>query len=122
MEGLSIYASPNKVVTNKENTPSPKQLAWRKRVNLLWRIKGIYFPIGSTPLTQEEKEKLSHASTLISEVVRDFTVNSVALGLNAVNRCFYCGKPAVFIGRLGHYVCEKHKDIYNEAVHTETIY
>lgn len=35
MEGLSIYASPNKVVTNKENTPSPKQLAWRKRVNLL---------------------------------------------------------------------------------------
>ena len=111
MEELSIYAVPNKTVTNKKNTPSPKQLAWRKRVNLLWRIKGIYFPIGSTPLTQEEKEKLSQASTLISEVVRDFTVNSVALGFNAVNRCFYCGKPAISISVLGHYICEKHKDL-----------
>ena len=35
-------------------SPSPKQESWRKRVNLLWRIKGIIVPMDA-PMTKEEK-------------------------------------------------------------------
>ena len=62
------------------------------------------------PMTKEEKEKLSQAQALIREVIKDFTKNSAALGFNAVNRCYYCGKPAVTIDDGGHYVCEKCKN------------
>lgn len=104
--GRLIYASPDRggMITS----PSPKQESWRKRVNLLWRIKGM-IPIDA-PMTKEEKEKLSQAQTLIGEVIKDFTKSSVALGFNAVNRCYYCGKPAVTIDDRGHYVCEKCKN------------
>ena len=90
---------------------SPKQESWRKRGSLLWRIKGIVVPMDA-PMTKEEKEKLSHAQALIREVIKDFTKNSVALGFNAVNRCYYCGKSAVTIDDRGHYVCEKCKNRY----------
>ena len=104
-----IYASPDR--RGYHASPSPKQESWRKRVNLLWRIKGMVIPMDA-PMTKEEKEKLSQAQTLIGEVVKDFTRNSVALGFNAVNRCYYCGKPAVTIDDRGHYVCEECKNKY----------
>ena len=102
-----IYESPDR--RGYHTSPSPKQESWRKRVNLLWRIKGIIIPMDA-PITKEEKEKLSQAQALIREVIKDFTKNSVALGFNAVNRCYYCGKPAVTIVDGGHYVCEKCKN------------
>lgn len=92
-------------------SPSPKQESWRKRVNLLWRIKGMVIPMNA-PITKEEKEKLSQVQTLMGEVIKDFTKNSVALGFNAVNRCYYCGKPAVTIDDRGHYVCEECENKY----------
>ena len=101
------YESPDR--RGYHTSPSPKQESWRKRVNLLWRIKGIVVPM-DVPMTKEEKEKLSQAQALIREVIKDFTKNSVALGFNAVNRCYYCGKPAVTIDDGGHYVCEKCKN------------
>ena len=104
-----IYASPDR--RGYHASPSPKQESWRKRVNLLWRIKGITVPMDA-PMTKEEKEKLSQAQALIREVIKDFTKNSVALGFNAVNRCYYCSKPAVTIDDRGHYVCEKCKNEY----------
>lgn len=104
-----IYASPDR--RGYHTSPSPKQESWRKRVNLLWRIKGITVPVDA-PMTKEEKEKLSQAQALIKEVIKDFTKNSVALGFNAVNRCHYCGKPAVTTDDRGYYVCEKCKNEY----------
>ena len=101
------YESPDR--RGYHTSPSPKQESWRKRVNLLWRIKGIIIPM-DVPMTKEEKEKLSQAQALIREVIKDFTKNSVALGFNAVNMCYYCGKPAVTIDDGGHYVCEKCKN------------
>ena len=101
------YESPDR--RGYHTSPSPKQESWRKIVNLLWRIKGIVVPM-DVPMTKEEKEKLSQAQALIREVIKDFTKNSVALGFNAVNRCYYCGKPAVTIDDGGHYVCEKCKN------------
>lgn len=101
------YESPDR--RGYHTSPSPKQESWRKRVNLLWRIKGIIIPMDA-PITKEEKEKLSQAQALIREVIKDFTKNSVALGFNAVNMCYYCGKPAVTIDDRGHYVCEKCKN------------
>lgn len=107
--GRLIYASPDR--RGYHTSPSPKQESWRRRVNLLWRIKGMIIPMGVS-MTKEEKEKLSQAQTLIGEVIKDFTKNSVALGFNAVNRCYYCGKPAVTIDNKGHYVCKKCKNEY----------
>lgn len=100
-----IYTSPDR--RGYHTSPSPKQESWRKRVNLLWRIKGMVIP-WDVPMTEEERGKLTQAQTLIQDVVRDFTKNSVALGFNAVDRCYFCGKPAVTIDKYGHYVCEKH--------------
>ncbi len=105
--GRLIYASPDR--RGYHASPSPKQESWRKRVNLLWRIKGMIIPMGA-PMTKEEK--LSQAQTLIGEVIKDFTKSSIALGFNAVNRCYYCGKPAVTIDDRGHYVCEECKNKY----------
>ncbi len=96
--GRLIYASPDR--RGYHASPSPKQKSWRRRVVLLWRIKGVTIPMDA-PMTKEEREKLSQAQTLIEEVVKDFTDNSVALGFNAVNRCYYCGKPAVTIDGRG---------------------
>lgn len=107
--GRLIYASSDR--RGYHASPSPKQESWRKRVNLLWRIKGMVIPMVA-PMTKEEKEKLSQAQALIREVVKDFTSNSVALGFNAVNRCYYCGKPAVTIDSRGYYVCEKCRRLY----------
>ena len=107
--GRLIYASPDR--RGYHASPSPKQESWRKRVNLLWRIKGITVP-EDAPMTKEEKEKLSQAQALIGEVIKDFTKNSVALGFNAVNRCYYCGNPAVTTDDKGYYVCEKCKNEY----------
>lgn len=107
--GRLIYVSPDR--RGYHASPSPKQESWRKRVNLLWRIKGMIIPMDA-PMTKEEKEKLSQAQTLIREVIKDFTKSSVALGFNAVNRCYYCGKPAVTIDDSGHYVCEECKNKY----------
>ena len=103
------YESPDR--RGYHASPSPKQESWRKRVNLLWRIKGMIIPMDA-PMTKEEKDKLSRAQTLIKGAVKDFTKNSVALGFNTVNRCYYCGKPAVTIDDRGHYVCEKCKNEY----------
>lgn len=108
-----IYASPDR--RGYHASPSPKQESWRKRVNLLWRIKGIIVPMDA-PMTKEEKEKLSQAQALIMEIVKDFTKSSVALGFNAVNRCYYCGKSAVTIDNRGHYVCEKCKNKYERLL------
>ena len=94
-----IYANPDR--RGYHASPSPKQESWRKRVNPM-----------DAPMTKEEKEKLSQAQALIRGAVKDFTKNSVALGFNAVNRCYYCGKPAVTIDDRGHYVCEKCKNEY----------
>ena len=110
--GRLIYASPDG--RGYHASPSPKQESWRKRVNLLWRIKGM-IPMDA-PMTKEEKEKLSQAQALIRGVIKDFTKNSVALGFNAVNRCYYCGKPAVTIDDRGHYVCEKCKNGYERLL------
>lgn len=98
-----IHTSPNR---RGNISPSPKQLSWRKRVNLLWRIKGMIIP--NAPMTEEERDKLTQAQNLIKDVVKNFTKNSVALGFNAVDRCYFCGKPAVTIDGHGHYVCGKH--------------
>lgn len=107
-----IYASPDR---RGYTSPSPKQLSWRKRVNLLWRIKGIVIP-WDVPMTEEERDKLTQAQNLIKGVISDFTKNSVALGFNAVDRCYFCGKPAVTIDRDGHYVCEKCNSKYADNV------
>lgn len=109
MTTRGIFVSPDR--GGYHASPSPKQESWRKRVNLLWRIKGMVIPMNA-PMTDEEKEKLTQAQALIREVVRDFTKHSVALGFNAVNRCYYCGKPAVTIDSRGYYVCEKCKRLY----------
>ena len=105
-----IFASPGRRGYTAREVSS-KQEAWRKRVNLLWRIKGMIIPMDA-PMTKEEKEKLSQAQTLIGEVIKDFTKSSIALGFSAVNRCYYCGKSAVTIDDRGHYVCEKCKRLY----------
>lgn len=104
--GRLIYASPDRGTQS-----SPKQLSWRKRVMLLWRIKGMTIP-WDVPMTQEEREKLTQAKNLIEEIVKDFTKSSVALGFKAVDRCYFCGKPAVTIDKSGHYVCEKCNSMY----------
>lgn len=49
-------------------------------------------------------------------VTKDFTKNSVTLGFKAVDRCYFCGKPAVTIDKNGHYVCEKCNSIYTGDV------
>lgn len=107
--GRLIHASPDR--RGYHTSPSPKQESWRKRVTLLWRIKGMAIPMNA-PMTKEEKEKLSQAQTLIGEVIKDFTKSSVALGFNAVNRCYYCSKPAITIDDRRHYVCEECKSKY----------
>lgn len=108
--GRLIYASPD-----RRTQSSPKQLSWRRRVMLLWRIKGMVIP-WDVPMTQGEREKLTQAKNLIEEVVKDFTKNSVTLGFKAVDRCYFCGKPAVTIDKNGHYVCEKCNSIYTGDV------
>lgn len=107
-----IYASPDR---RGYISPSPKQLSWRKRVNLLWRIKGMVIPM-EAPMTKEEKEKLNQAQVLIKEVINDFTKNSISLGFKAVNRCYFCGKPASTIDKNGHYVCDKCLDKYDKVI------
>lgn len=99
---------------------SSKQKAWRKRVNLLWRIKGMIIPMDA-PMTTEERENLNKAQALINSVVKGFTDSSVALGFNAVHRCHYCGSPAVAIDNRGYHVCEKHKKIYGTEQEIKTI-
>lgn len=42
--------------------------------------------------------------------------SSVTLGFKAVDRCYFCGKPAVTIDKNGHYVCEKCNSIYTGDV------
>lgn len=106
--GRLIHASPDR--RGYHASPSPKQESWRKRVSLLWRIKGMIIPMDA-PMTKEEKEKLSQAQTLMREVIKDFTKSSVALGFNAVNRCYFCGRPAVTIDEQGHYLCERCKSM-----------
>ena len=111
--GRLIYASPDR----RGYVSSPKQESWRKRVNLLWRIKGMIIPMDA-PMTEKEKEKLSQAQSLIGEVINDFTSSSVDLGFKAVNRCYYCGKPAVTIDDRGHYICkkcERHEELSNTS-------
>lgn len=103
--GRLIYVSPD---MRGHGSPSPKQLSWRKRVMLLWRIKGMIIPL-DVPMTEEERSKLTQAKNLIEEVVKDFTKSSLALGFNAVNRCYFCGNPATTINKDGHYVCDRHK-------------
>lgn len=108
--GRLIYVSPDR---RGYSSPSPKQLSWRKRVNLLWRIKGMVIPL-DVPMTEEERNKLTQAQNLIQDVVRDFTKNSVTLGFNAVDRCFFCGKPAVTIYK-SRYICEKCKSYLEDS-------
>lgn len=106
MATRGIFVSPDRrMFTTKESVSSTKQEAWRRRVNLLWRIKGMVIPMDA-PMTEIEKEKLNQAQTLIKEVVNNFTSNSVSLGFNAVERCHYCGNPAKDINEEGFYVCE----------------
>ena len=102
--GRLIYASPPRRGFVARGVTS-KQEMWRKRVNLLWRIKGMIIPMDA-PMTETERQKLVHAQALIKEVVNDFTTSSVTLGFNVVERCHYCGKPAVNINESGFYVCK----------------
>lgn len=107
-----IYANPPRRGFVMRGVTS-KQEMWRKRVNLLWRIKGMIIPMDA-PMTETERQKLVHAQVLIKEVVNDFTTSNVTLGFNAVKRCHYCGKPAVNINESGFYVCKdcmQHKDM-----------
>ena len=62
-------------------------------------------------VTDDPKEAIH-----FEEVVKDFTKNSVTLGFKAVDRCYFCGKPAVTIDKNGHYVCEKCNSIYTGDV------
>lgn len=103
--GRLIYASPPRRGFVARGVTS-KQEMWRKRVNLLWRIKGMIIPMDA-PMTETERQKLVHAQALIKEVVNDFTLSSVTLDFNAVERCHYCGKPAVSINESGFYVCKE---------------
>lgn len=103
--GRLIYVSPPRRGFVARGVTS-KQEMWRKRVNLLWRIKGMIIPMDA-PMTETERQKLVHAQALIKEVVNDFTLSSVTLGFNAVERCHYCGKPAVSINESGFYVCKE---------------
>lgn len=63
-----------------------------------------------------EREKLTQAKNLIEEVVKDFTKNSVTLGFKAVDRCYFCGKPAVTIDKNGHYVCVRSVIVYIQVM------
>ena len=69
-------------------------------------------------MTKEVKEKLAQAQALTRAVIEAFKKNIVALGFNAVNRCYYCSKPAVTIDDRGHYVCEKCKNKYARLLNT----
>ena len=103
--GRLIYASPPRRGFVARGVTS-KQEMWRKRVNLLWRIKGMIIPMDAA-MTETERQKLVHAQALIKEVVNEFTSSSVTLGFKAVERCHYCGKPAVSINESGFYVCKE---------------
>lgn len=85
-----------------------KQREWTKRVQLLWRIKGMTLPLYSISITQYEKDKLTTAFSLIREVVDNFTTSSIELGFNAKPRCKICGKK-VISGNL----CDTHLAIEN---------
>lgn len=83
-----------------------KQLRWRYRSHILWRLKGL---VGMSSiarnanLTPSEREKLEKAFDLIREVTDNSTQGSRELGFKAVVRCRYCGKPATSPGQL----CDK---------------
>lgn len=98
----------------KNNAPTPKQLAWRARVKLLWKLKSIHLNTSGVSLTQEEKQRLEGINIIINNIVKDFTSNSITLGFNAVNRCYYCGKPASYIDTRGCYICAEHLEQYKE--------
>ncbi len=95
----------------KEIKSTPKQIAWRKRVQLLWILKGMHIPEGIAPTTLDERNKISEANAIIKDIVNNFTANSISLGFKAVNRCYYCSKPAISIDKNGHYLCEDHKEM-----------
>jgi hypothetical protein len=88
-----------------------KQLRWRYRSHVLWRLKGL---VGMSHiaeninLTPSEREKLNKAFDLIREVTDNSTQGSRELGFKAVVRCRYCGKPATNPNQL----CSK---CYKEA-------
>ena len=107
-----IYASPNR---RGFVARISKQEVWRKRVGLLWKIKGIVIPMDA-PMTYEENKKLAEAQKLIADVVSNFTKNSVTLGFNAVERCHYCGKPASSIDTAGFHICDNCMRLRNKEL------
>ena len=80
--GRLIYASTPRRGFVERGVTSKREM-WRKRVNLLWRIKGMIIPMDA-PMTETERQKLVHAQLIIKEVVNDFTTSSVTLVFNAV--------------------------------------
>ena len=72
-----------------------KQIKWRERSSILWRLKGMTIPYNSNVLTPREKELLRAASTLIKTVCRNSVSSSIQLGFNAKPRCVRCGRVLV---------------------------
>ena len=81
-----------------------KQSLWRRRNNILWRLKGIKIPIDNTCLTNNEIAHLNIAFHHIRQVIKYSTESSIQLGFNAKKRCKFCGKIAV----EGKNYCSKH--------------
>lgn len=110
MSHQGIYCGPNDNRPNRDKTPTIKQVKWRNRNQILWRLKGMIIPhYEKGVLTDSERSKLNQAFSLIKEVCDNSTESSIELGFRAVRRCKFCGKP-VYIGDM----CKKHYEEYGE--------
>lgn len=93
---------------------SDKQIIWRKRAQLFWRLKGMkyyYFNINDKCVTDTEIVLLNRLNDIIKELNNNYTKNSIILGFNAKPRCF-CGKLG-FATEANSWYCKKH---YEERV------
>lgn len=89
-------------------TLTNKQIKWKKRSWLLFRLKGFYIStfLKDVEITDVERRKLKEIDFLIKSIIDDFTISSQVLGFNAYHRC-WCGRKAKFI-RNEKYYCDKH--------------
>lgn len=111
MSNQGIYAGPIDNSPNRDRRPTEKQVKWRIRNQILWRLKGMVNPstcdVGV--LTDTERSAINEAFSLIREVCDKSTESSIELGFRAVRRCKFCGKP-VYIDDL----CKKHYREYGK--------
>lgn len=113
--------------------PTKKQITWRKRAILFWRLRGLNYIVPKDIavddyITKEEYGLLEQFNRIVNTLNNGFTKNSIKLGFNAKHRC-WCGKVAKYYSehstfiskRFGYseylterrYCCDEHKSFYN---------